>query len=88
MSSKILISRIQKVLDGKELSTNQIMLILKSQNDEIKESSKRGYSFTTQQIAQIMRRKMFEKAGWCNKRAVNLWRNKNAMDRKIQTEDN
>tara|TARA_B100001063_G_C16749380_1_gene549359 strand:+ start:803 stop:1036 length:234 start_codon:yes stop_codon:yes gene_type:complete len=76
MASKKLIPRIQKVLGDEELSVSQIMTRLKKQNDSQKESSKRTTSFTTQQVSQIMRRKMFEKADWCNKRGVNLWRNK------------
>ena len=87
MSSKKLIPRIQKALGDEELSVNQIMTRLKKENDSQKESSKRTTSFTTQQVSQIMRRKMFEKAGWCNIRGVNLWRNKYVMDRKIQTEE-
>tara|TARA_R100001463_G_scaffold108913_1_gene163456 strand:- start:59 stop:310 length:252 start_codon:yes stop_codon:yes gene_type:complete len=83
MPSKNLIPRIQEVLGDEELSVSQIMTRLKKQNDSQKESSKRTTSFTTQQVSQIMRRKMFEKAGWCNKRGVNLWRNKYVMDRKI-----
>ena len=87
MASKKLIPRIQKALGDEELSVNQIMTRLKKENDSQKESSKRTTSFTTQQVSQIMRRKMFEKAGWCNIRGVNLCRNKYVMDRKIQTEE-
>ena len=79
MPSKNLIPRIQEVLGDEELSVSQIMFRLKKQNDSQRESSKRTTSFTTQQVSQIMRRKMFEKAGWCNKRGVNLWRSKNEM---------
>ena len=63
------------------------MTRLKKQNDEHRESSKRTTSFTTQQVSQIMKRKMFEKAGWCNKRAVNLWRNKNENTNKKQLKE-
>jgi len=82
MASKKLIPRIQKVLGDEELSVSQIMTRLKKQNDSQKESSKRTTSFTTQQVSQIMRRKMFEKSGWCNKRGVNLWRNKYENNRR------
>jgi len=85
MVGKTLISRIQKVLEDKELSTLEIMELLKKENDSKKNSSKRVTSFTSNQIAQLMRRKQFEKCGWHKKHNSNLWRNKNVMDRKIQT---
>lgn len=85
MVNSTLISRIQKVLADKELSTAEIMELLKKENDERKNSSKRVTSFTSNQIAQLMRRKHFEKCGWHKKHNSNLWRNKNVMDRKIQT---
>jgi len=62
-------------------------LIPRIQKVEHRESSKRTTSFTTQQVSQIMKRKMFEKAGWCNKRAVNLWRNKNENTNKKQLKE-
>ena len=85
MVSKVLIPKIQKILEGKELSVREIMEELKKQNNEKKASSKRVSSFTSNQVAQIMRFKHFEKAGWSKKTNSNLWRNKNVMDRKIQT---
>jgi hypothetical protein len=85
MVSKVLIPKIQKILEGKELSVREIMEELKKQNNEKKNSSKRVSSFTSNQVAQIMRFKYFEKAGWSKKTNSNLWRNKNVMDRKIQT---
>ena len=85
MVSKVLIPKIQKILEGKELSVREIMEELKKQNNEKKNSSKRVSSFTSNQVAQIMRFKHFEKAGWSKKTNSNLWRNKNVMDRKIQT---
>mgnify|MGYP003132254561 FL=1 len=85
MVSKVLIPKIQKILEGKELSVREIMEELKKQNNEKKGSSKRVSSFTSNQVAQIMRFKHFEKAGWSKETNSNLWRNKNVMDRKIQT---
>ena len=85
MVSKSLVPKIQKILEGKELSVREIMEELKKQNNEKKGSSKRVSSFTSNQVAQIMRFKHFEKAGWSKKTNSNLWRNKNVMDRKIQT---
>ena len=79
MVNTTLISRIQKVLADKELSTYEIMELLKKENDARKNSSKRVTSFTSNQIAQL------EKCGWHKKHNSNLWRNKNVMDRKIQT---
>jgi len=85
MVSKSLVPKIQKILEGKELSVREIMEELKKQNNEKKGSSKRVSSFTSNQVAQIMRFKHFEKAGWSKETNSNLWRNKNVMDRKIQT---
>ena len=85
MVSKVLIPKIQKILEGKELSVREIMEQLKKENNDKKGSSKRVTSFTSNQVAQIMRFKHFEKAGWSKKTNSNLWRNKNVMDRKIQT---
>lgn len=87
MVSKVLIPRIQKILEGRELSVREIMEQLKKENNERKDSSKRVSSFTSNQVAQIMRFKHFEKAGWSKKTNSNLWRNKDVMDRKIQTEE-
>lgn len=76
MVNTTLISRIQRVLADKELSTAEIMELLKKENDERKNSSKRVTSFTSNQIAQLMRRKHFEKCGWHKKHNSNLWRNR------------
>lgn len=85
MVNSTLISRIQKVLADKELSTAEIMELLKKKMTKGKTLAKEVTSFTSNQIAQLMRRKHFEKCGWHKKHNSNLWRNKNVMDRKIQT---
>ena len=90
MPSKMLIPRIKKILisKGEEMTCYEIVQALKKNNDENKVSSKRTFSFTTQQVAQTLRiTKHFEKSGWCPKRGVNLWRNKNVMDGEIQTKE-
>ena len=47
MVSKSLVPKIQKILEGKELSVREIMEELKKQNNEKKGSSKRVSSFTS-----------------------------------------
>ena len=71
------LKRLEKALGDETLTINDIMRKLKNQE-------KRTTSFTTYQLANLLRRKQFEKVGFCKENKQALWRNKNVMDRKIQ----
>ena len=72
------LKRLEKALGDETLTINDIMLKLKNQET-------RTTSFTTYQLANLLRKKQFEKVGFCKKNKQALWRNKYVMDRKIQT---
>lgn len=80
MKTRKLVYRIENILQGKEMTCKEIMAELEK---EIR--SNRTNSFTSNQIGQLLRNKRFEKIGWCKIHNTNIWRNKYAMDRKIQT---
>lgn len=80
MRTRNLVYRIENILQGKEMTCKEIMAELE------KTRSNRTNSFTSNQIGQLLRNKRFEKNGWCKIHNTNIWRNKNAMDREIQTE--
>jgi len=84
MKTRKLIYRIESVLQDKEMTCRQIMDELIKENSKKRNSSNRSYSFTSNQIAQLLRNKRFEKIGKCKNKDVNIWRNRNVMDRKIQ----
>ena len=88
MKTRKLVYRIESVLQDKEMTCRQIMDELNKENSRKRNSSNRSYSFTSNQIAQLLRNKRFEKIGKCKINDVNIWRNKNVMDRKIQTKKN
>jgi len=77
MRTRNLVYRIENILQGKEMTCKQIMLALNQENDKKRNSSNRVTSFTSNQIAQLLRNKRFEKAGFCKKHKSNIWRNKN-----------
>lgn len=81
MRTRKLVYKIENILQGKEMTCKEIMAEL-----ERGIPTKRGNSFTYNQIGQLLRNKRFEKIGWCKVTSTNIWRNKNVMDRKIQTE--
>ena len=69
--------RLEEALGDETLTINDIMRKLKTKEN-------RTTSFTTYQLANLLRRKQFEKVGFCKANKQALWRNKNVMDRKIQ----
>ena len=81
MRTRKLVYRIENILRDKEMTCKEIMAELEKETP-----SNRTNSFTSNQIGQLLRNKRFEKNGWCKIHNTNIWRNKNAMDRKIQTE--
>ena len=85
MKTQKLVFRMIDILQDKEMTCKQIMFILNKQNNEKRNSSNRVTSYTSNQVGQLLRNKRFEKCGFCKKHNSNIWRNKNAMDRKIQT---
>jgi len=80
MRTKNLVYRIEKTLQGKEMTCKEIMAELEKDG-----RTTRVNSFTSNQVGQLLRNKRFEKVGWCKINDTNIWRNKNVMDRKIQT---
>ena len=80
MRTRKLVYRIEKVLQDKEMTCKEIMAELEKDS-----RTTRVNSFTSNQIGQLLRNKKFEKVGMCNIHNTYIWRNKNAMDRKIQT---
>lgn len=81
MKTRKLVYRIEKILKDKEMTCKEIMAGLEKDS-----RTTRTNSFTSNQIGQLLRNKRFEKVGMCKIHNTNIWRNKNAMDRKIQTE--
>jgi len=77
MRTRKLVYRIESVLQGKEMTCKEIMVELNKENSRKRNSSNRVTSFTSNQIAQLLRNKRFEKIGKCNINDVNIWRNKN-----------
>jgi len=88
LKTKKLVFRIVSVLQNKEMTCKEIMVILNDENNKKRNSSNRVTSYTPNQIGQLLRNKRFEKAGFCKKHKSNIWRNKNVMDREIQTTEN
>lgn len=73
-------SKIAEVLTGKQLTVSEI-------TEHLKKDDSCKVSFTTNSVAQILtKKKQFEKCGFNSKKQVAIWRNKNVMDREIQTE--
>ncbi|WP_273072569.1 hypothetical protein [Marinobacter sp.] len=66
------VKRIEQALGDETLTINEIILKLKNQE-------KRTTSFTTYQLANLLRRKQFEKVGFCKASKQALWRNKNGI---------
>tara|TARA_Y100000816_G_scaffold281303_1_gene255684 strand:- start:1012 stop:1230 length:219 start_codon:yes stop_codon:yes gene_type:complete len=64
------VKRLEQALGDETLTINEIILKLKNQE-------KRTSSFTTYQLANLLRRKQFEKVGFCKANKQALWRNKN-----------
>ena len=94
--NKLLTKRIQKILEGKELNTRQIKSRLDNYQSVREGGGKTKVSsitFTMNQVTQVLARKpCFEyvrdeyESGWRNEsHRVKVWRNKNVMDGKIQT---
>jgi len=77
MRTRQLVYRIENILQGREMTCKEIMTELNKENDDKRGSSKRTTSFTSNQIAQLLRNKRFEKNGWCKKHNTNIWRIKN-----------
>tara|TARA_R100001015_G_C4534649_1_gene100111 strand:+ start:418 stop:651 length:234 start_codon:yes stop_codon:yes gene_type:complete len=77
MGQQWLIKKIQKVLGKDELTSHQIVIRLQNEGKSARNVSK-------MQIAGIMSKyNIFEKVEKPNKNHSTVWRNKNAMDRKI-----
>jgi len=79
MRTRQLVYRIQNILHDKEMTCKEIMAELEKEN-QTRRPSNRTTSYTSNQIAQLLRNKRFEKCGWCKIHNSNIWRNKNAMD--------
>ena len=80
MRNKRLINKMKVVLGNEELSSAQIIERLKEQG-----YNKRGYSFTSLQIAVILSKSPdFIRTNSKGKLAI--WRNKDVMDRKVSAE--
>ena len=88
MKTQKLVYRIVDILQDKEMTCKEIMLVLNTQNNKKRNSSNRVTSYTSNQVGQLLRNKRFEKAGFCKKHNSNIWRNINAMDGEIQTTKN
>tara|TARA_R110002167_G_scaffold138444_1_gene325648 strand:- start:373 stop:597 length:225 start_codon:yes stop_codon:yes gene_type:complete len=74
MRNKRLIDKMKIIIGTDELSTAQVICALKENG-----YNKRGYSFTSQQIAVILSKNSnFERTN--NKDELGIWRNRNAMD--------
>mgnify|MGYP003132061067 CR=1 FL=1 len=74
-----IVKKIEEILGDKELYFGEIMLAVRA-------SDKRNLSYTHSQISNFLKRKQFEKVRFDEKASQSIWRNKNVMDRKIQTE--
>tara|TARA_R110000751_G_scaffold57476_4_gene121863 strand:- start:1024 stop:1287 length:264 start_codon:yes stop_codon:yes gene_type:complete len=80
-----LTKKIEEILGEDELLTEEILQGLK--NLENNKAKNNWYiSFTPNQVYNLLKRKQFEKAGYDEKLKQTIWRNKNVVDRKIQTE--
>ena len=77
MKTRKLVYRIIDILQEKEMTCKEIMIILHKQNNEKRNSSNRVTSYTSNQVGQLLRNKRFEKCGFCKKHNSNIWRNKN-----------
>jgi len=64
------LKRLTEALGDEILTVNDIMRKLKSKEN-------RTTSFTTYQLSQLLRKKQFEKVGFCKVNKQTLWRNKN-----------